>query len=274
MSISVPSLAPSRFIFPSSFRFRHSSFQPPFAATPWPTTPPPPPFEVLYDRGPCLAVNKPPGILTQAPLGIDSLEVQIKRWLAARDGLREPVYLAIIHRLDRPASGVLLFGRERNAAKKLSRQFEYRRVAKTYWAFVEGHVAPTEETWTDHLYKIHGMAQAEVVSAEHTGAKEAVLHYRVLSTTELGTWLEIELETGRTHQIRVQAASRGHPVVGDQQYGSKTPFGRQDLDLRDRAIALHARSLAFTDPVTHEAVHLEGAPPADWTALGLPLEFF
>ena len=234
----------------------------------------PPPFEILYDCGPCLAVNKPPGILTQAPAGIDSLEVQIKRWLALRDGTRDPVYLAIIHRLDRPASGVLLFCRERNAAKKLSRQFEHRRVAKTYWAFVEGEVTPPEGTWTDYLYKIHGMAQAEVVSVDHAGAKEAILRYRVLCTTERGTWLEIELETGRTHQIRVQAASRGHPVVGDEQYGSQTPFGREHADPRDRAIALHARSLAFTDPVTNRAIHLEAQPPADWTELDLPLDFF
>jgi 23S rRNA pseudouridine1911/1915/1917 synthase len=235
---------------------------------------PPPPCEVLYDCGPCLAVNKPPGILTQAPTGIDSLEVHLKRWLGDRESSQSSVYLAIIHRLDRPASGVILFCRERNAAKKLSRQFEYRRVAKTYWAFVEGQVTPTEGTWVDYLYKIHGMAQAEVVPAAHAGAKEAILHYRVLCTTERGTWLEIELETGRTHQIRVQAASRGHPVVGDEQYGATAPFGAHRAEPRDRAIALHARSLAFTDPVTHEPVHLEAAPPPEWQQLELPLEFF
>lgn len=233
-----------------------------------------PPCEVLYEQGPCLAVNKPPGLLTQAPAGIDSLEVQIKAWLAAREGLTGPVYLAIIHRLDRPASGVLLFCREQKAAKKLSRQFEHRRVAKTYWAFVEGDVRPSEGTWTDYLYKIHGMAQAEVVGRDHPGGKQAVLHYRVLCTTEQGTWLEIELETGRTHQIRVQAASRGHPIVGDQQYGAQVPFGPQHADARDRAIALHARSLAFTDPVTNGSVELEARPPAHWELLELPLDYF
>ena len=169
-----------------------------------------PPCEILYEEGPCLVVNKPPGILTQAPAGIDSLEVQIKAYLAARERLAGPVYLAVIHRLDRPASGALLFCREKVAANKLSRQFESRRVAKTYWAFVEGEIAPVQGTWTDYLYKIHGMAQAQVVAAEHAGAKHAVLHYHVLCTNETGSWLEIELETGRTHQIRVQAASRGH----------------------------------------------------------------
>jgi 23S rRNA-/tRNA-specific pseudouridylate synthase len=88
-----------------------------------------PPFEILYEEGPCIVVNKPPGILTQAPAGIDSLEIQIKSWLAAREALSDPVYLAIIHRLDRPASGALLVCREKSAAQKLSHQFEHRRVA-------------------------------------------------------------------------------------------------------------------------------------------------
>lgn len=242
-------------------------------AVPLPSLPAPP-CEILYQQGPCLAVNKPPGILTQAPAGIDSLEVQVKSWLGEAEGLRGADYLAIIHRLDRPASGVLLFCREKRAAKKLSRQFEYRRVAKTYWAFVEGKVAPCEGTWTDHLYKIHGMARAEVVAADYVGGKEAVLHYRVLYTSGPRTWLEIELETGRTHQIRVQAASRGHPVVGDEQYGSEIPFGPRHADTRVRTIALHARSLAFTDPVTHQPVHLVAGPPAVWRDLDLPLEYF
>jgi 23S rRNA pseudouridine1911/1915/1917 synthase len=233
-----------------------------------------PPCEVLYEDGPCLVVNKPPGILTQAPAGIDSLEAQTRAWLASRDELSEPVYLAIIHRLDRPASGALLFCREKTAAKKLSRQFEHRRVAKTYWAFVAGTVAPSEGTWTDYLFKVHGMAQAEIVPADHPGAKEAVLHYGVLCTTETGSWLEIELETGRTHQIRVQAASRGHPVLGDEQYGSKLPFGLQHEDARNRAIALHARGLAFTNPLTNKPVEIKAKPPDQWHDLQLPLEYF
>jgi RluA family pseudouridine synthase len=233
-----------------------------------------PPCEILYEHGPCLAVNKPPGILTQAPAGIDSLEAQIKSWLDRRDRLGRSVYLAIIHRLDRPASGALLFCRERKAAKRLSRQFEHRRVAKTYWALVEGEVSPPEGTWTDYLYKIHGMAQALVVPPDHAGAKHAILHYRVLCTTEVGSWLEIELETGRTHQVRVQSASRGHPIVGDEQYGSRLTFGPQHADARERAIALHARSLAFTDPTTDESVHLTAKPPDAWHALALPLDHF
>lgn len=258
---------------------------------------PGPLFDILYEQGPVLVVNKRPGILTQAPPGIDSLETRLKKLFSERDaekgglapgeveksqelrsceGACPPfsTYLAIIHRLDRPASGALVFARERPAARRLSKQFEQRRVAKTYWAFVEGEVAPDEGTWTDHVYKIHGMAQAKVVPPDHPGAKHAVLHYRVLLTNERGTWLEIELETGRTHQIRLQASSRGHPVLGDVQYGASQLFGEQYANERLRAIALHARSIAFTHPVTREPVHITAPPPPAWDALDLPTELF
>jgi 23S rRNA pseudouridine1911/1915/1917 synthase len=85
-----------------------------------------------------------------------------------------------------------------------------------------------------------------------------------------GTWLEVQLETGRTHQIRIQAASRGHAVVGDSQYGSTLPFGDPELDIRDRPIALHARHLAFRHPMTPENVDVTAPLPGDWDALGLP----
>ena len=131
-------------------------------------------------------------------------------------------------------------------------------------------VSPDEGTWTDYLHKRHGMAQAEVVDADHPAAKHAVLHYRVLWQSEAGSWLEIELETGRTHQIRIQGGSRGHAVLGDEQYGSNTPFGEQFPEVRDRAIALHARQLGFCHPMTGDLVDVI-APLSDaWGALQLP----
>ena len=133
-------------------------------------------------------------------------------------------------------------------------------------------MTPDEGTWQDYLHKRHGMAQAEVVDASHVAAKHAVLHYRVLWHAPQGTWLEIELETGRTHQIRVQAASRGHPVVGDSQYGSTSLFGESALELRDRPIALHARQLGFRHPMTGELVDITAPLPATWDALNLPRE--
>jgi len=156
------------------------------------------------------------------------------------------------------------------AARKLCTQFADRTVSKVYWAFVEGEVTPDEGTWRDYLHKRHGMAQVEVVDADHPTSKHAVLHYRVLSRSELGTWLEIELETGRTHQIRIQAASRGHSVVGDSQYGSTISFGEQTPELRDRGIALHARQLGFSHPMSAEPVDIVASLPSSWDTLQLP----
>lgn len=228
-----------------------------------------PGFEILYEEGPCLVVNKPPGVLTQAPPGIDSLEVRIKQFLGRRAGRSGKVYLAVPHRLDRPASGAMVFAREVRAARRLARQFESRSVEKTYWALVSGRVSPEMSTWRDRLRKIPDQARAEVVAEDHPEGRPAVLDYRTLAQAEWGTWLEIRLETGRTHQIRVQAASRGHPVLGDEQYGSTVPLGPQHEDWRSRAIALHARRLVFEHPMTRETVDVTAPVPAPWQELGL-----
>jgi len=233
---------------------------------------PQPALDILFESGPCLVVNKPPGLLTQAPAGIDSLEVRVKAFYREREQKEGNIYLGLPHRLDRPASGAIVFARHVRAAQRLASQFENRTVTKVYWALVEGDVQPDEGTWTDHLHKRHGMAQAIVVPADDPRGKLAVLHYRVLARVANMSWLEIQLETGRTHQIRVQAASRGHAVVGDTQYGATQPFGMQFEDERLRAIALHARQLSFRHPMTPELVDVIAPPPAPWHEIGLPTE--
>ena len=210
-------------------------------------------FQILYEQNGCLVVCKPPGVLTQSPPGIDSLEVRIKTYLGGMDRLGE-TYLGVPHRLDRPASGAIIFAKDIRTTRKLGEQFEKRRVHKVYWACVEGQVTPETGRWEDFLYKVAGEPRAEVVGVGHPEGRHAALQYRVLKSFEWGTWLEIELETGRTHQIRVQAASRGHPVLGDRQYGSTKLFGPQFEDERLQAIALHARSLTFRDPLSRETV--------------------
>lgn len=231
-------------------------------------------LEVLYDDGPCLVINKRSGVLTQAPAGIDSLELQVKQFFREREGKPADanVYLGLPHRLDRPVSGAIVFARHLRAAQRLSAQFENRTINKSYWAFVEGVVTPDEGTWTDYLHKRHGMAQTEVVEADHPAAKHAVLHYRVMWQGPTEAWLEIELETGRTHQIRIQSSSRGYAVVGDSQYGSTQPFGEPGLDEREKPIALHARQLGFRHPMTNEPVDIVAPLPAAWDALNLPPE--
>ncbi len=229
-------------------------------------------LEILYDNGPVLVVNKPFGVLTQAPAGIDSLEVRVKSFYRQREGKEGNIYLGLPHRLDRPVSGAIVFARHVRAAERISTQFEHRTVTKVYWAVVAGEMEGDEGTWTDHLHKRHGMAQSIVVPADDPRGKLAIMHWQVRARFAVGTWLEVQLETGRTHQIRVQAASRGHAVVGDTQYGATQPFGEQFADERLRAIALHARQLGFNHPMTGEPVDVIAPLPPAWKSLDLPLE--
>ncbi len=205
-------------------------------------------LELLYEAHPCLVLNKPGALLTQSPPGIDSLEVRVRAFLQQREGRTGNIYLGVPHRLDRPASGAIVLARNVRATRRLAEQFEMRQVEKTYWVLVEGHVQPERATWRDFMRKIPDQPRAEMVGPEHDQARLAILHYRVRSYQPFGTWLEVRLETGRTHQIRLQCASRGHPVLGDWQYGASHVFGPQVDDWRDHWIGLHARRLCFEHP--------------------------
>ena len=228
-----------------------------------------PPLHILYEQGPCLAVSKPSGLLTQAPPGVDSLELRIKAFLKQREAKPGGVYLGVPHRLDRPASGVMVFAKHVRAARRLSEQFQGRLVRKVYWACVAGQVEPAEGVWSDFMRKIPDQARAEIISADAADAREATLRYRTCAVAAWGTWLEIEPETGRMHQIRLQASVRGHPILGDAMYGSQAAFGFQHDDHRLRAIALHARRLEFQHPMTREPVVVDAPLTADWLALGI-----
>src|SRR4051812_39909090 len=149
-------------------------------------------MRILFQDDRVLVVLKPAGVSTQAPPDIDSLEVQLKRYLAekrAGGGVdpSAPVYLAVPHRLDRPVSGVMVFATHRRAAQKISWQFEHRKVAKTYWACMAGTPTPPEGTWTDSIRKIPGQARAQVVAPDHPESRIAILHYRTLGQTPHGS---------------------------------------------------------------------------------------
>lgn len=223
-----------------------------------------PGFELLYEKGPCLVVAKPGGVLTQAPPGIDSLEVRVKRFLDARDAKTGRAYLSVAHRLDRPVSGAVIFSRKALAAKRMAKQFEARTIHKKYWAVVAGRVAPMAGAWSDYLRKIPDVAKAELVAPEHPEARLARLRYRVLAAIGGASLLEIELETGRMHQIRLQAAAREHPVWGDELYGTDRLFGPPSEDPRARWIALHAIRLEFQHPMTREVVCQVAPLPEAW----------
>jgi 23S rRNA pseudouridine1911/1915/1917 synthase len=224
-------------------------------------------FELLFEQGACLVVGKPGGLLTQAPPGIDDLQTRVRRFLLERERREGNIYLTVAHRLDRPVSGVVILTRNVRAARRVSEQFQRREVRKVYWAAVEGGMATESGTWTDWMRKVPDEPRAELVPADHPEARRAVLHFRTLRTSANWSLLEIELETGRMHQIRLQAASRGWPILGDAWYGATRSFGPEVTDPRQQWIALHARQVGFQHPMTREPVVVTAPWPEVWREL-------
>lgn len=220
-------------------------------------------LQILYEDNHLLAVAKPAGIATMG-VGEDvpSLLSVARQYL--KDKYQKPgnVYLGTISRLDAPVSGVVLFARTSKAAARLSEQFRTRAVEKTYWAMVEGR-PPAAGEWMDWLAEDERHRRMHVVGPTMPGAKQARLTYRLLRPLpgEGASLLEIALETGRKHQIRVQAAGRGFPVVGDRKYGARSTF--------PQGIALHARRLVVAHPVRGDRVEWVAPLPASWREFGL-----
>lgn len=213
---------------------------------------------ILYEDNHCLAIAKPAGALTTGYDGSEEpLDRQLKHYLKAKYDKPGNVFLGVVHRLDRLTSGVLLYARTSKAAARLSAQFREGKVAKTYWAIVEGMVAPPNATWEDWLAANAGEGKVRVAAPGDPGVRRARLRYELKSAAHGLCWVEIRPETGRKHQIRVQFAQRGHPVFGDVKYGSRHRFGQ--------AVALHARSLTFEHPTRHARVTLTAELPASWS---------
>ena len=215
---------------------------------------------VLYEDHHLIAVNKPAGLPTQAPGEFPSLEARVKAYLKEKYQKPAGVYLGIPHRLDRPVSGVILFARNSKAAARVAEQFQQHIVTKVYWGWVEGQVAEDSGEWRDYLRKIPDVARTEVVDPSVEKAQEAITPFSVVKRLEDRTLLEFVPKTGRMHQLRIQAATRGHPIVGDSLYGSTRPFGSAAEEAP--IIALHARSLTLVHPFSKEPLRIE-APLAD-----------
>ncbi len=216
-----------------------------------------PSFEILYEDNHCLAVVKPSGVVSAHFQGEEqTLDRAVKAYL--KEKYRKPgnVFLGVVHRLDRPVSGVLLFARTSKAAARLSEQFRDGSIEKVYWAIVEGDVNRTAGTLEDWLRKDEKRGRVEVVEPGDRGARQALLHYHRRAAHGGLTWLEVRPQTGRTHQLRVQLAHHGHPIYGDAKYGAIHTFGR--------AIGLHARSLTFLHPIRNEPIALTAEVPRGW----------
>jgi len=214
-------------------------------------------LEVLYEDNHLLAVNKPPGLPTMGvAAGDDSLIVRAKQYIKHRYDKPGNVYLGIVSRLDTGTSGVVVLARTSKAAARLTEQFRSRSVRKTYWAIVSGEMNPPSAELVDWMLKDENAQRMRIVGQGIAGSSEARLRYRFLREVRGGSLLEIELLTGRKHQIRVQLAARGMPVLGERKYAQAPPFSK--------GLALHARSITFDHPVRHEPVELEAPLPASW----------
>jgi 23S rRNA pseudouridine1911/1915/1917 synthase len=201
---------------------------------------PPPPLLVLHEDNHVLVVHKPAGMPTQAGRPGEPCLLEVARqWVRERYEKPGRVYLGLVHRLDRPVAGVVVLARTSKAASRLSQQLRARTVAKIYRALVSGRPTPDAGTLVHHV-ELTPDGRPVLHDAPGPDRKQAELRYRVLRPGS-PSLLEVELGTGRKHQIRMQLARRGHPIVGDARYGSTVPFTAG-------AIALYAWRLAFTHP--------------------------
>jgi 23S rRNA pseudouridine1911/1915/1917 synthase len=216
-----------------------------------------PPLDILYEDNHCLAVAKPSGVVSAHFQGTEeTLDRAVKAYLKERYQKPGNVFLGVVHRLDRPVSGVLLFARTSKAAARLAEQFREGTVEKVYWAVVEGDLQKSAGTLEDWLLRDREVGRVEVVEPRTRGARQALLHFQRRGGHTGLTWVEIRPQTGRTHQLRVQLAHHGFPIYGDAKYGSIHTFGR--------AIGLHARALTFLHPIRYEPITLTAEVPRTW----------
>ncbi|MEM1128214.1 MAG: RNA pseudouridine synthase [Bacteroidota bacterium] len=214
-----------------------------------------PPFDVLHEDNHLLVVNKPAGVLSQGDrTGDADLLTLGKAYLKAKYHKPGAVYLGLVHRLDRPTSGVMVLARTSKAARRLSEQFRRRTPMKRYLALVEGTMAGRGHA-VDYLQK-RGR-QVRRVDPETPGAQRAELWWRALATHRGTTLVDVKLKTGRTHQIRVQLAHRGHPLLGDPRYGAT-----QEID--GQALGLHCYHLTIEHPTQRVPVVCQAPPPDVW----------
>ena len=214
-------------------------------------------MEVLYEDNHVIAVNKSCSEIVQGDkTGDEPLPEVIKRYLKDKYNKPGNVFCGVTHRLDRPVTGVVLFARTSKALSRLNEMFQTHAMTKTYWAIVKQAPQEPEGRLEHYLVRNEKQNKSYAYETPKAGAKRAVLSYKVIAKSENYTLLEIQLETGRHHQIRCQLAQMGCPIKGDLKYG----FSRSNPD---GGISLHARSLAFEHPVSHEPITIVAPVPPD-----------
>ena len=225
-------------------------------------------LQVLHEDNHLIAVNKPAGILSQGDeTGDTTIANWVKAYIKHRYDKPGDVYLGIIHRLDRPVSGVIVFARTSKALTRMNDMFRDRKVQKTYWAIVNDQPDPIEGTVTGYIHKDTAKNKSKVLpkadSNRYQGAKRAVLDYRLLGRVASNVLLEVKPETGRPHQIRAQLSQQlKTPIHGDLKYGSS--YRNEDGNIN-----LHSRRLSFIHPVTKAPVNIVAPVPEQDQLWGL-----
>jgi len=210
-------------------------------------------MNILYEDNHCIAVSKPHGLPTQEDeSGDESLMDQVRDFIKERDQKPGNVFLGLVHRLDRPVGGVVLFAKTSKGASRLAEQFREHRIEKIYWAVVEGLPDEPEGTVIQYIKKDNQTNRVRASTSLIPGAKKAETFYKMLKGTGRRTLMELRPKTGRPHQLRLAMSTLGLPIVGDLKYGSTTELGP--------AIALFAKSLTFEQPVTKEKITVLAKP--------------
>ncbi len=212
-------------------------------------------LEILFEDNHLIAVNKPAGMLVQGDnTGDEPLVEIVRNYIKEKYNKPGNVFCGLIHRLDRPVSGIVLMARTSKALERMNRQFQERQVQKTYWAVVEKEPLNKKDRLINYLKKNHQQNKSYVFSSEKQGVKKAVLNYTWLTSSDRYHLLEVLPLTGRHHQIRVQLAAMGCIIKGDLKYGAKRSN-------RDASIHLHALKLNFIHPVKKEPIQVVSKPP-------------
>ena len=219
-------------------------------------------LQVLYEDNHLIIINKRAGDLVQGDKTLDTpLSEIVKEYI--RETYHKPgnVFLGVPHRLDRPTTGIVIFTRTSKALERLNAMLREKRIQKTYWAIVKQTPKHEKDTLVHFLRKNARNNKSSVFRNEIAGSKKGILHYRLLKKLDRYFLLEIDLETGRHHQIRAQLSFIGCPIKGDLKYG----FPRSNSD---GSIHLHAREISFIHPVSKEKIHLKAPLPKDpvWQA--------
>ena len=219
--------------------------------------------DILFEDNHLIAVNKKAGQLVQGDrTGDVSLDQMLKQYIKEKYNKPGDVFLGVVHRIDRPVSGVIVYSRTSKALSRMNDLFRDKQVLKTYWCIVKELPEPEEGTLRHYLVKKESQNKSYAYDSPRPGTREAILDFRLVSRSSNYFLLEVFLHTGRHHQIRCQLAKMGSPIRGDLKYG----YPRSN---RDAGISLHARSLEFLHPVRKEPVVITAPVPSDplWKAL-------